>query len=100
MKGKRLTFNQKRWLVHLYLNGGYEASKPYAIKCGITPRYVAQLVGRCGHKATNRLKWLSMHDPKRAREIYWPWVKHKNPSPYPAPNPTKFSTTRPAGDLQ
>lgn len=80
MKGKRLTFDQRRWLVHLYLNGGYEASKPYAIKCGVTPRYVSQLARFAGHNNNNRLKWLSQNDPKRAREIYWPWTRKNQES--------------------
>lgn len=91
VRGPRLNFDQRRWLVYLYRNGGYEAAKPYAIKLGISPRYVCQVAKAAGHTNINRLKWLKQNDPQRAREIYWTWTKDKQADG--APNPTNSSMT-------
>lgn len=72
---KHLSFDQKRYLVHLYVTGGFEAAKPFAVKYGIKPKYVANLARQAGHKNHNYLAWLAKNNPQRAREIFWPWAR-------------------------
>lgn len=50
MKGRGITFEQKRYLLHVYLTQGYTAAKPVAIKYGIGPRVISKYARAAGHK--------------------------------------------------
>jgi hypothetical protein len=47
---KALSFERKRYLLHVYLTQGYTAAKPIAIKYGIKPRTLSDFARRAGHK--------------------------------------------------
>ena len=47
---KLLSFEQKRYLLHVYLTQGYTAAKPIAIKYGIKPRSMSEIARKAGHR--------------------------------------------------
>lgn len=50
MKRNHLTFDQKRYLLHIYLTQGFNAAKPIAIQYGINPRTISNYSRAAGHK--------------------------------------------------
>ena len=50
MKGRALSLEKKRYLLHIYLTNGYTAAKPLAIKLGVSPRIISKYARAAGHK--------------------------------------------------
>jgi hypothetical protein len=74
MKGTRLTFEQKRHLLHVYLTQGFTAASPIAIRYGISPKSVSKYAKAAGHKG-KRGREIGVHrggghnDPRWAKAI-------------------------------
>lgn len=67
MKGKSLTLEQKRYLLHVYMTEGLTAAKPIAVSYGISPKSISKWAKAVGHNG------------KRGRE---PGI-HRNGKPDP-----------------
>ena len=50
MRGVALKFEQRRYLLHVYLTQGYTSAKPIAIQYGILPRSISRYARAIGVK--------------------------------------------------
>lgn len=50
MKGTRLTFEQRQYLLRVYLEQGFTAASPIAIRYGISPKSISKWAKIAGHK--------------------------------------------------
>lgn len=75
MKGKTKPLQVRRLLIRIYVEKGYHAAKPLAIKYGVNPRYLAEMARNAGAKkkpvfGDQHIHPKSTHnDPRWARAI-------------------------------
>jgi hypothetical protein len=70
MKGRPVTFEQKRYLLHVYLTQGLTAASPAAISYGISPKSISKWARLAGHKG-KRGREVGVHRGGRHNDPRW-----------------------------